>query len=59
MGGLSACCYHEELVAYPCVDYVLRGDSTEEPCRQLLAALRGDLQLAQLENLTWKDSGGS
>ncbi|MDQ2876998.1 MAG: TIGR04190 family B12-binding domain/radical SAM domain protein, partial [Actinomycetota bacterium] len=59
MGGLSASYYHEELAAYPCVDYVLRGDSTEEPCRQLLAALRGDRPLARVENLTWKDSGGA
>lgn len=59
MGGLSASYYHEELAAYPFVDFVLRGDSTEEPCRQLLAALRGDLSLAQVENLTWKDSGGT
>ena len=43
IGGLSASYYHDELATYPFVDYVLRGDSTEEPCRQLLAALRGDL----------------
>ncbi|HZL04389.1 MAG TPA: cobalamin-dependent protein, partial [Coriobacteriia bacterium] len=27
-GGLSASFFHEELAAYECVDYVVRGDST-------------------------------
>jgi len=31
MGGYSATFFHRELAAYPQVDYVLRGDSTEEP----------------------------
>jgi len=57
MGGLSASYYHEELAAYPSVDFVLRGDSTEEPCRQLLAALRRRSPLADIENLTWTDGG--
>ena len=38
-GGLSSTYYHEELVEYPSVDYVLRGDSTEEPMEQLVDAL--------------------
>jgi B12-binding domain/radical SAM domain protein len=59
IGGLSASYYHEELAGYPFVDFVVRGDSTEEPCRQLLAALREDRPLDQVENLTWKDSAGT
>ena len=59
IGGLSASYYHEELADYPFVDYVLRGDSTEEPCRQLLAALRENLPLAEVENLTWKGPSGA
>lgn len=58
MGGMSASYYHEELIQYPFVDFVLRGDSTEEPCRQLLAALRNDRPLSDVENLTWKDTDG-
>jgi B12-binding domain/radical SAM domain protein len=54
MGGLSASYYHEELVRYPFVDFVLRGDSTEEPVRQLLQALRESTALGRVENLTWK-----
>jgi hypothetical protein len=30
-GGFSATYFHEELIARPEVDYVVRGDSTEEP----------------------------
>ena len=36
VGGLSASYYHEELIRNPSVDFVIRGDSTEEPVRQLL-----------------------
>ncbi|MBO9371468.1 MAG: cobalamin-dependent protein, partial [Chloroflexi bacterium] len=35
-GGFSATYYHDELIRYPQVDYVVRGDSTEEPLRMLL-----------------------
>jgi B12-binding domain/radical SAM domain protein len=38
-GGLSSTVYHEELAAYDCIDYVIRGDSTEEPFRQLMTYL--------------------
>ena len=40
------------------MDCVLRGDSTQEPCRQLLAALRSRQPVAEVENLTWKDARG-
>ena len=58
IGGLSATWFHEEVIANPAVDFVLRGDSTEEPCRQLLAALRDATPLEAVENLTWKRRGG-
>ncbi len=65
-GGLSASYFHEELVRYPQVDYVLRGDSTEEPLRQLmellLAAPTPDgiepRLLKQIPNLTWQGRDG-
>ncbi len=65
-GGLSASYFHEELVRYPQVDYVLRGDSTEEPLRQLmkllLAAPTPDTieprLLKQIPNLTWQGRDG-
>jgi B12-binding domain/radical SAM domain protein len=57
-GGLSSSYYHEELVRYPFVDFVIRGDSTEEPCRQLLSAIRRGGRLESVENLTWKRPSG-
>ena len=58
LGGLSASYYYEELIRYPFVDFVLRGDSTEEPCRQLLHALRSKEPLDSVENLAWKKPDG-
>jgi len=57
-GGYSASYYHEELIRYPQVDLVLRGDSTEEPLRQLLGALSQGTSLDNIPNLTWKKDGG-
>ncbi|MDA8333234.1 MAG: TIGR04190 family B12-binding domain/radical SAM domain protein [Candidatus Dormibacteraeota bacterium] len=54
VGGLSATYFHRELIENPAVDFVLRGDSTEEPCRQLLQALRDGTDLDGVANLTWK-----
>ena len=56
-GGLSSSYFHEELVRYPQVDFVLRGDSTEPPLHELLVALREGTPLGRVPNLTWKDSG--
>jgi len=53
-GGLSASCFHEELIRYPQVDYVLRGDSTEEPLSRLLAAIKHSRSPVDVPNLTWK-----
>ena len=60
-GGFSATYYHEELIRYPFVDFVIRGDSAEEPLRQLMAHLmgaKGAPRLADIPNLTWKDRAG-
>jgi B12-binding domain/radical SAM domain protein len=56
-GGLSATYFHEELIRSPDVDFVLRGDSTEEPVRQLLRALQLGGGLENVPNLTWKRDG--
>jgi B12-binding domain/radical SAM domain protein len=55
MGGLSSTYFHRELIGYPHVDFVLRGDSTEPPLHQLLLALRSGTPLDKIPNLTWKD----
>jgi len=56
-GGLSASYYHRELILYPQVDYVIRGDSTEEPLRQLLEMIRQKGLLKDVPNLTWRENG--
>ncbi len=58
MGGFSASYYHQELVARQEVDYVLRGDSTEEPLLQLMKALASGGALDRVANLTWRDERG-
>jgi len=58
LGGLSSSYFHQELIGYPQVDFVLRGDSTEPPLHQLLVALRDGTPLEHIPNLTWKDAGG-
>jgi len=56
-GGLSASYYHDELVRYPQVDYVVRGDSAEEPLRRLISAIKDDRPPEDVPNLTWKEAG--
>jgi B12-binding domain/radical SAM domain protein len=58
-GGYSSSYFHQELIRYPQVDFVLRGDSTEEPLRRLLLALKDKGSLEEIPNLTWKDAAGS
>ena len=58
LGGLSASYYHRELLDYPEIDYVLRGDSTEEPLRQLMDCITGNREPAAVPNLSWRDNGG-
>ena len=56
-GGLSSTYFHRELLEYPEVDFVLRGDSTEPPLHDLLLALREGRSPEQIPNLTWRDGG--
>ena len=58
-GGLSASYFHEELASYPSVDYVVRGDSTEEPITRLLYALKGKGRVDDIPNLTYTTRDGS
>jgi B12-binding domain/radical SAM domain protein len=62
LGGFSSTYYHEDLVRRPEVDFVVRGDSTEEPVLQLMRHLMGQpdaLPLAEVPNLTWKGPDGT
>jgi B12-binding domain/radical SAM domain protein len=58
-GGLSSTFYHEELIGYDAVDCVMRGDSTEEPMRQLVNVVKRGGSFVDVPNLTWKDSTGA
>ena len=56
-GGLSATYFHEELLGYPEIDFVMRGDSTEPPLHQLLSALQAGGPLDEIPNLSWRKDG--
>jgi B12-binding domain/radical SAM domain protein len=58
LGGFSATYFHEEIIrGYPQVDYVVRGDSTEEPLYQLMQVIRDRGDPSEVPNLTWRDGG--
>lgn len=58
-GGLSSTYYHKELIEYPCIDFVVRGDSTEKLMLQLITQLKNKShQFAGIPNLTWQDEKG-
>lgn len=56
-GGLSSTYFHRELIQYPAVDYVLRGDSIEPPLHDLLMLLKAGQEPENIPNLTWKANG--
>ena len=56
MGGFSASYYYKELFQYPDIDYVLRGDSVEEPLRQLIDCIKNKIEPETVPNLVWRDS---
>ncbi|MCJ7662866.1 MAG: radical SAM protein, partial [Desulfobacterales bacterium] len=52
----SATYFHEEIIkGYPQVDYVVRGDSTEEPLCRLMQIIRDKGDPSEVPNLTWRD----
>jgi B12-binding domain/radical SAM domain protein len=58
LGGFSATYFHEEIIReYPQVDYVVRGDSAEEPLCRLMQVIRDKGDPAEVPNLTWRDGG--
>jgi len=54
-GGLSASYYHQELIRYPQVDYVIRGDSAEQPLLQLIKRIEQNEPPCDVPNLTWRN----
>ncbi len=60
LGGFSASYFHQEIIRdFPQVDYVLRGDSTEEPLRRLMDAIASGREPIRVPNLTWRDGSGT
>ncbi len=59
MGGLSASYFHKELISYPQVDFVVRGDSTETPMLQLMQRIKAKGPFDDIPNLSWKDDSGT
>lgn len=57
-GGFSATYYYEELLRLPWVDYVVRGDSTEEPMRQLLECILAGREPEGVPNVAWRSASG-
>ena len=57
-GGLSSSYFFKELMGYEEIDYVLRGDSTEEPLRQLVACMKKGMEPETVPNLVWRDKQG-
>ncbi len=54
-GGFSSSYFYRELIGYPQVDYILRGDSTEEPLARLMAYIKnGSYKLEDILNLVYK-----
>ena len=58
LGGFSASYFHKSLMMYPEIDFVLRGDATEDALRQLLRALELGEDFARVPNLTWRNCKG-
>lgn len=56
-GGFSASRFYRELIEYPEVDYVMRGDSTEEPMRLFMQSFKNS-NFDAVPNLVWKDTQG-
>ncbi|MFC2008409.1 TIGR04190 family B12-binding domain/radical SAM domain protein, partial [Chloroflexota bacterium] len=58
-GGFSSSYFYRELMDFPEVDYVMRGDSTEEPLRQLMDCIKDGIEPEAVPNLVWRDSQGT
>ena len=59
LGGLSATYYHQEIMRdYPFVNFVMCGDSTEEPLRQLMEVIKHGGDYGTVPNLVWRNDRG-
>ncbi len=56
-GGISATCFHRELIEDPAVDFVLRGSVTEPSLLALVREIEGERRFELVPGLTWKEDG--
>jgi len=56
-GGYSATYFHEELIRYPQVDVVVRGDSAEDSMLKVLVAVKKGGSLKAIPGITFKEHG--
>lgn len=54
LGGISATYFHEEVICYSQIDYVLRGVDTLEAVRALIESENQPEKLMKVSGLTWK-----
>lgn len=60
LGGFSASYFHQEIMQnHPQIDFILRGDSTEDALRQLLEVYSAQGNFATVPNLTWRAKNGT
>ncbi len=57
LGGHSATYFWRELIQDPNVDFILRGETTEEPLARLLDCLEQKREPAEVPNLIWSRAG--
>ena len=59
LGGYSATFFYNEIMQkYHEIDFIVRGDSTEEYVLELLKCIRSGKPVDDIHNLTWRDEGG-
>lgn len=56
-GGIASTFFHQQLIQYPQVDYVIRGYDTLMPLERLLASKNEPELLQAIPNLSWKRAG--
>ena len=57
LGGYSSTYFHREIISYPYIDFIVRGDSAERATLALLETVKADGDYSRVPNLTWKNNG--
>lgn len=58
-GGYSSTYFHKELINYPFIDFILKGDSTELPMVLLIKAIVSGGDFSKIPNITYKEKNGN